>query len=99
MYATSYKINNSYTTYVIHDYEEDYGSYFQYKKPIKPLEWKRGAKVKHSLHGKGKISDITKNRITVSFSNSRAFRKAKNITVTYEFREKPSEIDSLCLCY
>ena len=99
MYTTSYKINNSYTTYAIHDYEEDYISSFQYKKPVKPLEWKRGARVTHSFHGKGKILDISNNQITVSFSNSRALRKYKNITVTYEFKKKPSEIDSLRLCY
>lgn len=99
MYATSYKINNSYTTYVIHDYEEDYGSCFQYKEPIKPLEWKRGAKVNHAFHGKGVINNISNHQVTVHFKESKVYRKLKNIQVTFEFKSKPSEIDSLCLCY
>ena len=30
MYATAYKINNSYTTYVVHDNGEDYNKYYEY---------------------------------------------------------------------
>ena len=99
MYVTSYKINNSYTTYVVHDCEEEVPKICNTQKSAKPLVWERGARVKHPFHGKGKIQDISHNQITVSFNNSKALRKAKNIIVTYEFKTKPSEIDCLHLCY
>ena len=99
MYAMTYKRNNSYITYVIRNREEDSVKSFQYKKSVKPLEWKCGARVKHYFHGKGKICDISNNQIIVSFGNSRVFGSPKAITVTYEFKTKPSEIDSLHLFY
>lgn len=99
MYATSYKINNSYTTYVIHDYGENAPRSYTYQKPVKQLEWKRGAKVNHAFHGKGVINNISNNQVTVHFNESKVYRKRKNIQVTFEFKSKPSEIDSLCLCY
>ena len=99
MYVTSYKINNSYTTYVIHDYGEDTPRSSAYQKPIKPLEWKRGAKVNHTFHGIGKISKIGNNQITVHFSNTKAHKRLRNIQVTFCFKAKPSEIENLWLCY
>ena len=99
MYATTYKINNSYTTYVIHDYGENHSKSYTYQKPAKQLEWRCGAKVNHVFHGKGVINNISKNYITVHFKESKMNRKFKNIQVTFEFRTKPGEIDSLCLCY
>lgn len=101
MYTTSYKLNNSYTTYVIHDYEcasnNDY--YVHYHKPTKCLEWKPGTKVKHTFHGIGVINSISQNQVLVHFKNSKAFKKFKNIQVAFEFKQAPKEIDSLSLCY
>lgn len=99
MYATAYKINNSYTTYVVHDNGEDYNKYYEYRKPIKASEWKRGAKVKHYFYGEEKIKKITETQISVGFCNARAPKRLRNIQVTFEFKKAPSEIDSLRLCY
>lgn len=99
MYATSYKINNSYTTYVIHENGEDYNKYYEYRKPIKALDWKRGAKVNHYFYGKGKIKNITQNQILVSFSNANGPKFLRNIQVMFEFKKTPREIESLKLCY
>ena len=99
MYATSYKINNSYTTYVIHDYGEDYNKYYEYRKLVKALEWKCGAKVKHYFYGEGKIKNITDNQIFVGFCNTKAPKTLRNIQVAFEFKKVPSEIESLRLCY
>ena len=99
MYTTSYKINNSYTTYVIHDYGEDTPISYTYQKPVKQLEWKRGAKVNHAFHGKGVIISIANNHVTVQFKESKVFGRHKSIQVAFEFKNKPNEIDSLRLCY
>ena len=94
MYVTSYKLNNSYTTYVVRDGEDNVKSY-----PVKTLEWKCGAKVRHSFHGQGIIRGIANHKITVYFKQSQTFKKLKNIQVTFEFQNMPSELDSLRLCY
>lgn len=99
MYATSYKINNSYTTYVIHDYGEDTPRSYTYQRQVKQLEWKRGAKVKHYFYGDGKIKNITDSQIFVEFCNARAPKTLSNIQVMFKFKKVPSEIDSLRLCY
>lgn len=95
MYVTSYKLNNSYTTYIIHNYNE--GNSQSY--PVKTLEWKCGAQVRHSFHGQGTIQSITNHKITVYFKQSKTFKKLKSIQVTFEFQKLPGEIDSLRLCY
>ena len=100
MYAKKYKLNDSYTTYVIIDCEEDeVRKEPEYQKPRKPLEWKPGNKVSHTFHGKGVISSVTDNRVTVHFKGSKMLRKIKSFQITFEFRNKPSEISSLHLCY
>ena len=38
MYVTSYKINNSYTTYVIHDSGDDRSDNYTYRKPTPKLQ-------------------------------------------------------------
>ena len=98
MYVTYYKLNNSYTTYVIHD-DGGYNTSNQYRKSTKPLEWKCGSSVNHMIYGKGVIQSISKNRITVRFNESKIYRNIKYIQITFEFKTRPSEIDSLCLCY
>lgn len=100
MFTTAYKLNNSYTTYVIHDYGECYNDYyFHYQKTVKPLEWKIGAKVKHSFHGVGFIQGISDHLIIVQFSESKTFKRLKNFQVTFKFIITPKEIDNLRLCY
>ena len=98
MYARKYKLNNSYTTYVIIDCEDDERPKSEYQKPQKPLEWKVGAKVSHSFHGKGVISSISEHRITVHFKDSKMFRKMGSFQISFEFKIKPNEIGSLHLC-
>ena len=99
MYVTSYKINNSYTTYVIYDYGEDTSGAYQDQKPAKKLEWKNGARVYHSFHGNGVISSISSNKIVVHFKSSKVLRKCKSIQAVFEFKNSPREVDSLRLCY
>ena len=99
MYVTSYKTNNSYTTYVIHDYGEDRRKYYKYQKPVKNLEWKNGARVYHSFHGNGVVISISSNKIVVNFNSSNVVRKCKSVQVTFEFKKSPKEVDSLKLCY
>lgn len=98
MYTTSYKLNNSYTTYVIRDNGKD-DKHYEYRKPVKLLEWKSGTKVKHNYFGEGKIKKITDNQIFVGFSNAGASKRWRNIQVIFEFKKAPSEIGSLKLCY
>ena len=99
MYAIPYKLNNSYTNYVVVDYDDTNKSADQYTKQRKPLEWKRGNKVRHDFHGVGVISCISDHSITVHFKNSTINRKLKNFQVTCSFDKKPSEVESLSLCY
>ena len=99
MYATSYKLNNSYITYIVRDYSEDNRRFYQYQKVPKSLEWKCGTNVNHVFHGKGVISSIANNYVTVQFKESKVFGRHKSIQVAFEFKNKPNEIDSLRLCY
>ncbi len=99
MYATSYKINNSYTTYVIHDSKNYHSKRGTYCKPQPKLEWEKGAKVSHYFYGNGSICDITNNTITVQFQNNKACKRLANIQVVFEFACKPCELESLKLCY
>ena len=99
MYAIAYKLNNSYTTYIVRDDGVDDHRFDQYQRPVKPLEWKKGAKVKHSFHGIGEISDISGNLLTVHFKESKAYRKRRDVRVGFLFKNKPSEIEGLYLCY
>ena len=98
MYITSYKINNSYTTYVVRDYGEDTNKYYEYIKPKKKTEWKNGARVYHSFHGNGVIISISAHKIVVNFKSSTVVRKCKNIQVIFEYKNNPREIDNLRLC-
>ena len=99
MYVTSYKTNNSYTTYVIHNSGEDRSDNYYYRKPMPTLEWKQGAKVSHSFYGLGTISEITNHLVKVHFKNAKMIKKFRNIQVAFEYSMKPCEIDSLRLCY
>ena len=99
MYATSYKLNNSYTTYVIHDDSEDNRKPNIYQKPSKPLEWKCGAKVSHPVHGKGVICSMPDHRIFVQFNASKAVgRRRARVVVEFSYAKKPTEIMGLRLC-
>lgn len=99
MYVTSYKLNNSYTTYVIHDYEGCDHETYSRPKTRKPLEWKCGAKVSHSFHGEGVIRGISDNKITVYFKQSKIYRQLKNVQIQFEYKVQPSDVESLRLCY
>lgn len=100
MFITAYKLNNSYTTYVIHDYLDDENNkYDYYQKRQDPLEWRKGTSVIHNFHGKGVISSISQNLVVVHFKNSKIYRKQRDIRVGFEFKNKPSEIESLYLCH
>ena len=97
MYVKSYKLNNSYTTYVIHhSNSDDVESNNECSSYCKPLEWKCGVKVKHAFHGTGIISSISENQIVVHFKHSKVGKK--NISVSFFFENSPDEIDSLNLC-
>lgn len=98
MYTTSYKLNNSYTTYVIHDYGEDTSESHIYRRAVKRPEWRCGARVNHTFHGKGEIVSIADHRVTVLFKASRICGGFKRIQVSFEFKVKPSEIGGLYLC-
>lgn len=99
MYVTSYKINNSYTTYVIHDSDNDRGDNYTYRKSTPKLEWKKDAKVYHYFYGIGKICEISNHRVTVHFKNSKDQKRLRNIQVSFEYKHMPNEIESLRLCY
>ena len=99
MYTTSYKLNNSYTTYVIHDNVYNYNKYYEYKEPPKTLEWKCGAKVNHYLYGEGIITSIKAKKVFVKFCDSKAPKALRNIQVMFEFKKTPREINSLKLCF
>ena len=99
MFTTSYKLNNSYTTYVIHDFGVDMRDNYTYIKPPPKLEWKKDAKVSNYFYGTGKICDISSHRVTVHFRNDKAQKKMRNILVSFEYNNAPSEIDGLRLCY
>ena len=99
MYTTSYKLNNSYTTYVIHDLGRDRSDSYTYRKPVPKLEWKKGAKVYNYFYGIGKICDISNHKVTVYFKNEKAPQKMQNILVSFEYKNMPNEIDGLRLRY
>lgn len=99
MYVTSYKINNSYTTYVIHDSGDDRSANYTYRKPTPKLEWKKDAKVSHYFYGIGKICKITNHIMIVHFENAKGPKRMRNIQVSFEYNRIPNEIDSLKLCY
>ena len=71
MYVTTCKINNSYATYTVLDYEENNHS-VRYKEKRKPLEWKRGSRVIHPFHGKGIINSISERLVLVRFYASKS---------------------------
>ena len=99
MYTASYKLNNSYTIYVVHDYGKNSEESYWYRKPGKPLEWKSGTNVRHSRYGKGVIKGISNNQVTVNFNDPKAIKKYRNIQVAFTFKKNPRDIDSLTLCY
>lgn len=99
MYVTSYKTNNSYTTYVIHNSGKSRSDNYYYRNPMPTLEWKQGAKVSHSFYGMGTICEIENNLFKVHFRNPKMKKRFRNIQVAFEYSIKPNEIDSLRLCY
>ena len=101
MYIRKYKLNNSYTTYVVIENEENESTRKKNKifKDKKQLEWVRGSKVNHSFHGKGVIYDVGNNEVKVCFERSKFFPKIKNYIVTFAYCIKPNEIEGLTLSY
>lgn len=98
-YVKSYKLNNSYTVYIIPKNEDFCNTIKHYYYPVnQKLEWKPGAKVSHYRHGIGVIKSISKNSISVNFNASKISRKPQNIQVSFEFKNNPKEIESLKLC-
>jgi hypothetical protein len=99
MYIRKYKLNYSYTTYVVVETEFEVPTReFPTHKKKKALEWKKGSTVKHAFHGKGTIVDITEGEITVKFNKSKKVPCLRNFVVTFDFKNKPSEINNLHLC-
>ena len=72
-----YKLNNSYTTYVVDDYEieKQEQRLNQCNNHNSKTEWKIGAKVVHWHYGKGEICDITDNLISVKFVYKKPYWK------------------------
>lgn len=99
MYVTSYKLNNSYTTYVIHDSDDDRSDDYTYRKPAPKLEWKKDAKVSHYFYGIGRICEITEHMVTVHFEKARVRGRMSNVQVSFEYNCMPNEIDSIRLCH
>ena len=82
-----YKLNNSCTIYVPNSNDEkDYGETFVKKLPA--LEWKKGTKVCSYFHGRGKITAIDEDSVTVYFYNvnKNSTKKSKKhpIIITYK---------------
>ena len=82
-----YKLNNSYTVYVPNSNDTtDYGEIFIKKQ--RPLEWVPGAIVRNYFYGKGKITSISENSITVHFYGTpKATAKKKSsppMIITYQ---------------
>ena len=98
MYITSYKTNNSYTTYVIHDSREDKKDKDYYIKPKPKSEWKQGRKVFHNVYGIGTICEITSDLVKVHFEKTKMINKLKKVQVAFEYKINPSEVESLKLC-
>lgn len=101
MYIKEYKLNHSYTTYVVIETEEDEPRVKECSTNmhVKPLKWARGSKVNHSFHGKGVICEIGNNEVKVRFEKSKLFPKIKSFVVTFNYLTKPNEIGNLTLCY
>ncbi len=85
-----YKINNSYTVYVPNSSDRtDCGEVFEKKQP--PLEWVRGTKVCNYSYGKGKITVVDDEYVTVHFYGTSKANAKKNgkkatspIIITYK---------------
>ena len=72
-----YKLNNSYTVYVPNKNDTtDYGEVFVEKQS--PLEWECGAIVCNYFYGKGKITSISEDSITVHFYGTSKSSAKKN---------------------
>ena len=101
MYIRKYKLNNSYTTYVVIENEENEPMRTENEiyKDKKTLEWVRGSEVNHYFHGKGVICDIRSNEVMVRFGKSKLFPKIKNYIVTFAYSTKPNQIEGLTLSY
>lgn len=85
-----YKINNSYTIYVPNDSDTTNGGEI-FTKKLKPLEWVEGARVDNYFYGKGKITEIDDESITVHFYNANSHAAGKKgtklnapIIITYQ---------------
>ena len=98
MYVTAYKLNNSYTTYVVKECDDKTKSFRRNERPRKTVSWNCGAAVKHWIHGKGRINRMGANQITVCFDDSRIFGKNRSVQITFTFQNSPREIDALSLC-
>ena len=87
-----YKLNNSYTTYVVDDYEieKQEQRLNQCNNHNSKIEWKIGAKVVHWHYGKGEICDITDNLISVKFVYKKPYWKKKQFyqIITFEIKDK-----------
>ena len=98
MYVTAYKLNNSYTTYVVKECDDETKSFRRNESPRKSASWNCGATVKHWTHGKGIINRMDSNHITVCFDDSKIFGRNRLVQITFTFQNSPREIDALCLC-
>lgn len=93
-----YKINNSYTVYVPNDSDKtDGGEVFS--KKLAPLEWVEGAKVHNYFYGKGKITSIDDESITVHFygiNSHTAVKKGKKRStptiITYQKEDADKDL-------
>lgn len=95
----SYKINNSYTVYVVtgsDGYREDD---FYYRRQSSKPEWKKGAKVFHSFYGNGIINEITNNLVLIHFKNTKSNPNFRDVLVQFNYHKNPSEISNLKLSH
>ena len=98
MFVRRYKLNNSYTTYVVSEVEmyEKVGNYVPKREELK---WEIGVAVMHVLHGKGVISSIAENCVTVEFSNSKHMGRNKRFWARIERNSTVGGFENLRLCY
>lgn len=95
MFIQKYKLNNSYTTYVVVDAEEPQMKTVRIKSIA---DWMVGSKVIHAFHGEGIISKLGHHELAVIFKSSKVFRNVKDVIISYNFINSPKEIENLKLC-
>ena len=96
MFIQKYKLNNSYTTYVVMDDGKEEFKTVRLKSLV--TDWSVGNKVIHPFHGEGTISMLGSNELAVVFRSSKLFKNVKDVIISYTFNNSPKEIDNLKLC-